>query len=1104
MNADRRAVTRVRSVAVMTARATMATALAVLVGCAPQVRDANSVGRSRAAEWLQRATAADARLERARALSFVDSALAADRHAFLPVFWSWQLVGSGDSRLAWALSLRAAESRSDPGVARCLQRHVHRAVGLTPPPPAGRPSDVAIDCEIVAELYYKSAAPGFPAARVADVMRRFARDPMFAITGAAPAAAVRDMVELERIGRALVSRATDHVSRAYGFGLLVTALHETGRHDEAMRLERSMPSDPQWSLPAFRVRWGLFLKGHGFFEALTGPSPDSSFLRHATEQLAASAEIVEEAAAHGDALARFTALMEIGVMALDRGWLPVAIDRLSRAVADGLFVGDAGLVAHAQMRLGRAQVKAGRLADAERSLLAARAMADSLEVPLIRKEIEHNLLHLYESLGRDQDALRAGREFVRWASNGELNSVRMMSHRDLAMFHRARGRYRDSDREFRQMVAKIDSLGTNRYFAGEYFELVGDLPAAARYYTLAQEQSDIESVRALQGLSRVAMALGDTGAALRFAATHDGRRDAAGWPESYPIRPLMLAGMGRTDEARAAFAAARAIAAQNGQRAAWTMLTTDLAALELAAGSVPRAAALADSARAGARDAAAAEASLRAEAIGAFARWRLTADRQAARHALTDIATRADRSTAPLVRSEIHALVATSVAQDGDWRAALSWYARAATAVDSMALTIALDPTRAAFRSAQRRVYNEALTTIAANGDHPAAAAAFLEWSQRRKGRSYALPVARGSERGRIRSVPGAAIVDYVVTDTLIAAAVIRADRTELYTLGPTAPQVRDAIHRIRAGVNVRVGTTLDVRRARVPLQAAHELYALLVAPLEPALTGVQTLVVVPDGVLHLVPFDALVTETPDPAARERDARYLMDRFTIVTATSPAVTSDAWRVARGPVVVVAPTPSSDAVPGAATELGALTRAVSSGRLSVLSGRAASRTGVTKALQSAAVVHFVTHASANERAPGESWIQLAGEHGGHDLLRASEAASLRADGALVVLAACESAAGRVLEGEGVLSLSRGFLQAGATATVATLWPIGPLAADFAEEFHSRVSRTSDAADALRGAKMALRQRGLPPFAWAPYQLVVAPPAAAGARHVAIAP
>ena len=105
------------------------------------------------------------------------------------------------------------------------------------------------------------------------------------------------------------------------------------------------------------------------------------------------------------------------------------------------------------------------------------------------------------------------------------------------------------------------------------------------------------------------------------------------------------------------------------------------------------------------------------------------------------------------------------------------------------------------------------------------------------------------------------------------------------------------------------------------------------------------------------------------------------------------------------------------------------------------------------------------------------------------LYAYEIGELRLPGTLVVLSGCETGAGRLLGGEGVLSLSRAFLRAGASGTVATLWPVGPGTAELMTTFYQGLSHDASVPVALRDAKLALRRGSRAnPLYWAGFTLV----------------
>jgi len=98
-------------------------------------------------------------------------------------------------------------------------------------------------------------------------------------------------------------------------------------------------------------------------------------------------------------------------------------------------------------------------------------------------------------------------------------------------------------------------------------------------------------------------------------------------------------------------------------------------------------------------------------------------------------------------------------------------------------------------------------------------------------------------------------------------------------------------------------------------------------------------------------------------------------------------------------------------------------------------------------------------------------------------------NLRAD--LVVLSACRSAAGADAPAEGLLSLTRGFLYAGARRVLATLWNVDDeSSAILMERFYAEfLDKGRPAPEALRAAQrsLAAQARYANPYYWAAYVL-----------------
>lgn len=124
------------------------------------------------------------------------------------------------------------------------------------------------------------------------------------------------------------------------------------------------------------------------------------------------------------------------------------------------------------------------------------------------------------------------------------------------------------------------------------------------------------------------------------------------------------------------------------------------------------------------------------------------------------------------------------------------------------------------------------------------------------------------------------------------------------------------------------------------------------------------------------------------------------------------------------------------------------------------------------LDNFAIVHIAGHAVADVEDGGRSQIVL------YDFpLYGREIEEMKLDGVqLVVLSGCSTAQGSAMPGEGIESLARVFLRAGAKAVVATQWPIEDRAArDFMTIFYKRLGEGEPIARALSQAKKEMRQQ-----------------------------
>jgi len=95
----------------------------------------------------------------------------------------------------------------------------------------------------------------------------------------------------------------------------------------------------------------------------------------------------------------------------------------------------------------------------------------------------------------------------------------------------------------------------------------------------------------------------------------------------------------------------------------------------------------------------------------------------------------------------------------------------------------------------------------------------------------------------------------------------------------------------------------------------------------------------------------------------------------------------------------------------------------------------------------------------------------------------EIAELDLGGQLVVLSACRTAGGVILDGEGPMSLARPFLLAGATTVVASLWPLSDReAAELFDRFYRYLAGGLSVAAAMSATRRDLVRMGAPVRTW----------------------
>ena len=382
---------------------------------------------------------------------------------------------------------------------------------------------------------------------------------------------------------------------------------------------------------------------------------------------------------------------------------------------------------------------------------------------------------------------------------------------------------------------------------------------------------------------------------------------------------------------------------------------------------------------------------------------------------------------------------------------------------------------------------------------------------------------------------PGQILVEYVVSDDAVYAFVLSRSECRFYRLFGNRAELGSEIDRLLEPFRLLRDGSVDLLHVDFDVAAAHRIFQQIFQPLEPALRNAEELVIVPDDVLHYVPFEAL-PRRPDLGPRNRRVRYaeytsvdwLLRHYNIeyaVSATSldPQIASKE-DVPRTLLAFAEPLirPEPNEKPGFTFRgstgslemwgsLAPLRRAVEEVdsvaeltgdrlRVTKLTGPDASERAYFEQAPQAGYLHFAVHSVVDEELPDYSALVLARDDSADGFLQTFEISEAELNAALVVLSACETGLGRLYRGEGLMGLKRAFLVAGARSVMVSLWSVEDSTADFIAEFYRQFDVDTSISGALRQAKLAYLEKSRPlggsqaislshPLFWAPMTLTV---------------
>lgn len=352
-------------------------------------------------------------------------------------------------------------------------------------------------------------------------------------------------------------------------------------------------------------------------------------------------------------------------------------------------------------------------------------------------------------------------------------------------------------------------------------------------------------------------------------------------------------------------------------------------------------------------------------------------------------------------------------------------------------------------------------------------------------------------------------LLEYVLTDAHLY--VFSANKDNIYLYRTNA-----------AGIIEDVSAMLDHTK---PDLAAHrledyhgfvsrsqQLYEQLIQPFEHRVKG-KRLIIIPDGILGYLPFELLLPNAVTETERidYNSLPYLIKTNPVSYAYSATLRFSPAQIkeerAGSGLLAFVPAYENKPLTGTASEdeifnLSPLPFALQEARQvqSVFGGKMlyADDASKQKFLDQAAgydVLHLAMHAQINDHNPLYSRLifQPLSDSIDDFTLSTSELYGLQLNARMVVLSACNTGAGQLMQGEGVMSLTRGFVYAGVPSIVMTAWEVhDESGAVMMERFYHYLHKGLTKDVALQKAKLDfLEQANIlksHPYFWAAYVVI----------------
>jgi CHAT domain-containing protein len=269
---------------------------------------------------------------------------------------------------------------------------------------------------------------------------------------------------------------------------------------------------------------------------------------------------------------------------------------------------------------------------------------------------------------------------------------------------------------------------------------------------------------------------------------------------------------------------------------------------------------------------------------------------------------------------------------------------------------------------------------------------------------------------------------------------------------------------------------------------ASHELYKTLIDPFKSEINS-KKLIIVTDGKLSYIPFDALLEQLPDTTETINFSQlsYLLKSNCINYSYSANLLyglNSKKRKTNRTVLAFAPEYIAETIdfenqqiqltplPGIQREVELISGEI---KTELYRGNDATETNFREKAEKFGILHLAMHAFINDSLPAFSRLAFSqnreNQTESDGWLNTADIYNLNLNASLTVLSACNTGSGILRKGEGVMSLARGFFYAGCPSIVMTLWEVEDNSGTkIMSTFYQHLKKGKTKDEALRLAKL----------------------------------